>query len=1642
MNKKKLIAAVLALAMSCSSVPLMDITAPRSVITANAADYDEVTEGDFTFRIYSDHAELVKFEVATVKDVSVPDKASGQPVTVIGDSAFRDNSALTTVTIPDSVKTIGVCAFQECSNLTEAAIGNGVVKIGEYAFSGCKNLVDITLGENVAEIEQSAFSYCSSLTEITLPQSVTVLGAYAFTKCLSLASVKLSDNITVLNNETFFGCKSLRNISLPNKLQKISNNVFRDCSSLKKIVIPDSVVEMGSCAFFYCTSLASAEIGNGLKTVSEYAFADCDKLAELSIGENVIEIQDHAFSGCGALTEVKLPDKLEVLGSGVFKNCSSLTKVTMGDEIATLNQEVFYDCDALKEIRLSEKLKTISDHAFRGCTALEAVTIPATVSVIGDYAFSSTGVKSFDLPASVKTLGEYSLYNCNSLTELIVRNPNMVFKGDLLMPKKVTIRSYADSLAQEYAEENEHPFVLLDSSSATTTTTTTTAKPTATTTTTTAKPTATTTTTTAKPTATTTTTTAKPTATTTTTTAKPTATTTTTTTTAKPTATTTTTTTTAKPTATTTTTTAKPTATTTTTTAKPSATTTTTTTVTKAGTTTAASTTTTAKKTPTNEELLKNADINADGRVDAIDATLALNIAVGKKEPEGTLGDINADGMVDICDAVCILHYYTRTSSKMDVTDYFANIAKNPPFNGSNVTISQSETTLNENAEYGVFRLEYRADLYISGISGQILFNGMNYKEAGFSRIEIGIESDSNEPYINPENGKFYAIQDDHVKNDKLIFRVYGGKAGKYTVSYDDLKFYDGDYVKFTGYTKKDFEPTLTIGTSTVTTTTTIAETTTSAVSTSTTTMTTLFDHASTTTGPVLPADDILKNADVNEDGKIDSIDSLKIMNNMLADKNEFTGGKGDVNGDEIADFRDAYGIIEYYGRLASGGGSYYDMTECFKRTTKTNRTASISQTAVNVGEMTPNSEIRLEFSADVPINAVSGQILFNGKTAFDAGISRLEIYSSNNKFNSSINSGNGKFCAYGSDNGNAKNGSIIFSFTPNQPGEYVITYDDLKFYGADFAEFSGYKKNGFDPYLTVAVPATSTITTPSPYETTTTTTTASIEQLLKNADVDGSGKIDAVDASLIQRYLMGDNWDGAIERRNHYNASGIFEGIGDISGDGRVNVIDPMAIFYYYARSETGHKEEANEFLINLSKAPRIMEKSVTISQEVASGNENDEYCEFVLNMSSELPIIAAEGKLLFNGKAPYDVGVKEIEEGSKKCTFTVDQGSGYFNVYTSFNKADNKLSFIFQVYGIKAGEYSISYGDLKFYGTDGTEYRGIIKKDFDPYLTVNAAPVVPVLTNEQLMKNADIDCDGKITMSDVSALNSYICGNEWMLLPSDGVTQYPEEGKGDVNGDGKVNIADCIFLNEYYDKLEKGEDVSEYFIGLTKPPKTIDKKVTISQAAVSGSEDDDYCEFVLKYSSEVPVSAVEGTLLLNGKPVSEVGFLGAEYTKKDDAKYIYDVNGENGKIAVRSVSEEKNTVDTIIFRILKPKAGEYTISYDDLKFYGPDCAEFSGYEKKDFNPYLTVNAASSETKKSLGDVDGNGIIDAVDASKISVIYARLSTGGTATEEEKAVCDVNKDGLIDAVDASKVRAYYAHVSTGGKLTLEEFLKK
>lgn len=77
-------------------------------------------------------------------------------------------------------------------------------------------------------------------------------------------------------------------------------------------------------------------------------------------------------------------------------------------------------------------------------------------------------------------------------------------------------------------------------------------------------------------------------------------------------------------------------------------------------------------------------------------------------------------------------------------------------------------------------------------------------------------------------------------------------------------------------------------------------------------------------------------------------------------------------------------------------------------------------------------------------------------------------------------------------------------------------------------------------------------------------------------------------------------------------------------------------------------------------------------------------------------------------------------------------------------------------------------------------------------------------------------------------------------------------------------------------------------------------------------------------------------------------------------------------------------------------------------------------------------------------GDINGDGFIDAVDASLILAEYAVLSTSGISTfsDSQKVSADINKDGLTDACDSSLILAFYSYLSTNGTETdIENWLE-
>ena len=206
-----------------------------TVAAATNTFYFDETTGTITKYVESD----------TV--VVIPSKINGVTVETIGHGAF-ERSAVTSVTIPDSVTAILDRAFANCFQLTNISIPNSVTSIGFSAFEHCTSLKSITLPSSLNSISEALFSDCSQLTTIQIPDSVLSIQDYAFGNCTRLETIRIPVSVTSIGNLAFARCPSSMTVTYPgSKTQwdKIKGkdellNIPLVCNKLEATFDPDN----------------------------------------------------------------------------------------------------------------------------------------------------------------------------------------------------------------------------------------------------------------------------------------------------------------------------------------------------------------------------------------------------------------------------------------------------------------------------------------------------------------------------------------------------------------------------------------------------------------------------------------------------------------------------------------------------------------------------------------------------------------------------------------------------------------------------------------------------------------------------------------------------------------------------------------------------------------------------------------------------------------------------------------------------------------------------------------------------------------------------------------------------------------------------------------------------------------------------------------------------------------------------------------------------------------------------------------------------------------------------------------------------------------------------------------------------------
>ena len=223
--------------------------------------------GSYLFYIYDGVNYLLGY-VGDDKDLILPNNYKGENYSIY-DYAFYERSDLTSVTIPNSVKSIGDYAFYECTGLTSVTIPSSVRSIGALAFYRCTSLIEIDGG--VSYVDKWVIDCDSSVTNVVLRSDLVGIADYAFSGCTGLTSVTIPESVTSIGSDAFSYCTGLTSVTIPDSVTSIGSYAFSGCTGLTSVTFanPNGWWRASSSTATSGTSISATDLSNA-STAARY----------------------------------------------------------------------------------------------------------------------------------------------------------------------------------------------------------------------------------------------------------------------------------------------------------------------------------------------------------------------------------------------------------------------------------------------------------------------------------------------------------------------------------------------------------------------------------------------------------------------------------------------------------------------------------------------------------------------------------------------------------------------------------------------------------------------------------------------------------------------------------------------------------------------------------------------------------------------------------------------------------------------------------------------------------------------------------------------------------------------------------------------------------------------------------------------------------------------------------------------------------------------------------------------------------------------------------------------------------------------------------------------------------------------------
>lgn len=386
-------------------------------------------------------------------------------VTALANDSFSSNTNLDTIDMPyySLIEDIGDSAFRGNTNIKTISFNSNLAKIGKQAFENCINLstVNYPLSPKLKVIGDGAFSN-TKVSTFTCPNSLEILGCGAFYGCKALNDINLSTtNQCKFGSYIFANCTALNYVDFDRDEDKAaiedldkSNGLFAGCNKLIEVHLPESFEgTLMSGVFAECPAMSLLEVRNDKVDYADHEFDKAAKTFEVT-GPQPIDLDPAVTPNTNAfIRSLKntypyrytdgngvtyyynqlryLDDKGDIQPAGYIvevkvepDGTGTLTKAreimsAIGDEFpeAAGDLQINEVLGLLSIKRIADKDELSGKGVFEGMTHPTSIYIPTSVNVVGTNAFKSCeNVKSIEMDITDGiNLKESAFENCKKL---------------------------------------------------------------------------------------------------------------------------------------------------------------------------------------------------------------------------------------------------------------------------------------------------------------------------------------------------------------------------------------------------------------------------------------------------------------------------------------------------------------------------------------------------------------------------------------------------------------------------------------------------------------------------------------------------------------------------------------------------------------------------------------------------------------------------------------------------------------------------------------------------------------------------------------------------------------------------------------------------------------------------------------------------------------------------------------------------------------------------------------------------------------------------------------------------------------------------------------------------------------------------